>query len=295
MEDARLLKVIKKLQADELFEHYVYIKIAKFVKDENDKSTLLKIAEEEMHHYDIWKVYTKCDVMPNMCFVYWYVLLARILGYTFIIKKMEQNLLAFNEKNPYDIKQEDQNKIPNIEVIFQDEVEHERELIDMIDEEKLRYVGSMVLGLNDALVEFTGSLAGWSFAMQSNRLISLAGLITGIAATLSMASSEYLSVKNEGGKNALKSAGYTGGAYLFTVVALLLPYLILPDKSYLFALVIMLVVVIVIIAAFNYYIAVAKSISFKKKFMEMSAISLSVAVASFVIGLIVKQVLGISV
>ena len=248
-----------------------------------------------MHHYDIWKVYTKCDVMPNMCFVYWYVLLARILGYTFIIKKMEQNLLAFNEKNPYDIKQEDQNKIPNIEVIFQDEVEHERELIDMIDEEKLRYVGSMVLGLNDALVEFTGSLAGWSFAMQSNRLISLAGLITGIAATLSMASSEYLSVKNEGGKNALKSAGYTGGAYLFTVVALLLPYLILPDKSYLFALVIMLVVVIVIIAAFNYYIAVAKSISFKKKFMEMSAISLSVAVASFVIGLIVKQVLGISV
>jgi hypothetical protein len=28
--------------------------------------------------------------------------------------------------------------------------------MNLIDEERLRYVGSIVLGLNDALVEFTG-------------------------------------------------------------------------------------------------------------------------------------------
>jgi hypothetical protein len=30
----------------------------------------------------------------------------------------------------------------------------------MLDEERLQYVGSMVLGLNDALVELSGTLQG---------------------------------------------------------------------------------------------------------------------------------------
>ena len=185
--------------------------------------------------------------------------------------------------------------IPEAISIKKEEDIHEQKLIALLDEERLHYLGSMVLGLNDALVEFTGSLAGYSFAMQSNKLISLAGLITGIAATLSMASSELLSARTDGDPNAMKSAAYTGVAYLFTVVALILPFLLLPDKMYGLALVIMLVVVVVIIAAFNYYIAVAKDLSFRKRFLEMLTISLSVAGLSFVIGLVVKKFLGISV
>ncbi|SHO44392.1 VIT1/CCC1 transporter family protein [Anaerocolumna xylanovorans] len=295
MKSENFMKTIKGFQADELLEYYVYVKIARFVKDKNDRDTLLKIAGEEQKHYEIWKQYTKCDVKPNMFIVYWYVILARILGYTFIIKKMENSLTEFKGMFGEKLERELAVQIPDIKILLQDEMEHESELIDMIDEEKLKYAGSMVLGLNDALVEFTGSLAGWTFAMQSNRLISLAGLITGIAATLSMASSEYLSVKHEEGKNPIKSSLYTGAAYLLTVVILILPYLLLPDNRFVTALLIMLAAVIIIIAAFNYYISVAKSISFKKKFLEMSLISLSVAAASFVIGLLVKKFLGIEV
>jgi VIT1/CCC1 family predicted Fe2+/Mn2+ transporter len=47
--------------------------------------------------------------------------------------------------------------------ILNDEEEHEKELLNMLEEEKLNYVGSVVLGLNDALVELTGSLAGREF------------------------------------------------------------------------------------------------------------------------------------
>ncbi|SHI13049.1 VIT1/CCC1 transporter family protein [Clostridium intestinale] len=295
MENLRLMEVIKKYQRDEKLEYYVYLKIAKFVKDKNDHDMLLKIADEEYKHYNIWKQYTKCDVEPNMFIVYWYVFMARLLGYTFVIKNMENKLRDYNSDNGIERSMELIKLVPRVEEIFKDEIEHEEELIAMIDEEKLRYVGSMVLGLNDALVEFTGSLAGWTFAMQSNNLILLAGLITGISATLSMASSEYLSVKNEGGKDALKSSVYTGIAYLLTVVILLLPYMILGDSMYVQALLIMLFLVILIIATFNYYISVAKSISFKKKFLEMSSISLSVAVVSFIIGLLVKRFLGIDI
>ena len=77
--------------------------------------------------------------------------------------------------------------IPAAIDIEKDEKEHERKLIDLIDEERLRYIGSMVLCLNDALVELTGALAGFTLAFRNTHLIAMAGFITGIAASLSMA------------------------------------------------------------------------------------------------------------
>ncbi|WP_160673226.1 VIT1/CCC1 transporter family protein [Clostridium sp. C8-1-8] len=289
----RLLKVLKALQKSELTEKLIYINIAKYIKDDKNRQTLLRIAEEEQKHYDIWKKYSKVDVEPSKLQIFFYTCLAKIFGYTFVIKKMENSL----NKSLYNDSADDELKelVPEIETIQKAELVHEQKMIELLDEERLQYVGSMVLGLNDALVEFTGSLAGYSFAMQSNKLISLAGLITGISATLSMTSSEFLSARSEGDKNAKKSAFYTGIAYLLTVVILILPYLLLPDNMYSLSLMIMLVLVIMIIAAFNYYISVAKNLSFKKRFAEMSLISLSVAAVSFVIGLLVKKFLGIDV
>lgn len=295
MGNSIFLNAIKKMQADELFEREVYLKLQRVIKSEKDKKTLLNIAECEAKHYEIWKNYTKVDVKPNMFKVYIYVVLGYILGYTFVIKLMENKQKSFEDSLTESFRKELVTSVPNIEIILNDEEEHEQELIQMIDEEKLQYVGSMVLGLNDALVEFTGSLAGWTFAMQNNKFILLAGIITGISATLSMASSEYLSAKNEGEENPLKASIYTGIAYIITVIVLLLPYALLPKENYTLALVLMLVLVIAIIAAFNYYISVAKDLSFKEKFKEMSTISLSVAGVSFLIGLLVKKFLGIDI
>jgi len=42
-----------------------------------------------------------------------------------------------------------------------EEDEHEHKLIAMLKEKKLNYMGSIVLGLSDALVELTGALAGF--------------------------------------------------------------------------------------------------------------------------------------
>ena len=152
-----------------------------------------------------------------------------------------------------------------------------------------------MLGLNDALVELTGTLAGLTFALQDTTLIALSGLITGISATFSMASSEFLSARSEGRKDALKSCVYTGIAYLVTVALLVLPYLLFDAAHYAYALGAMILIVVAIIAGFNYYISVAKGLSFKKRFGEMASISLGVAVLSFVVGLLVKQFLGVDV
>ncbi len=296
MNGQELQRKVLRYQAKEILEKHVYEKIASLIKKDADKATLLKIAAEEQRHYDIWKRYTGVDVKYSKVRALYYVLLARLLGYTFAIKRMESPLYKENAGEAVEVIEALETVVPEVKSILIDEEAHEKALIEIIDEEKLRYVGSIVLGLNDALVEFTGSLAGWTFAMQSNRLIALAGLITGVSATLSMASSEYLSVRHEeGGKNALKSASYTGFAYLMTVMLLLLPYLVLPDGAYFISLGIMLLLAISVIAAFNYYISVTRTISFKKKFLEMSLVSLSVAAVSFVIGLLVKRFLGLDV
>ena len=173
------------------------------------------------------------------------------------------------------------------------EEEHEAALLAMLDEERLQYVGSMVLGLNDALVELAGSLAGFSFALQNTRLVALSGLIVGISATFSMASSEFLSAKSEGRSDALKSCSYTGIAYLLTVVLLILPYMLFSPTQYIPALLCMLVIIVAIIASFTYYTSVAKDQPFVSRFLEMAIISISVAVLSFIVGILAKHFLGI--
>ena len=174
-----------------------------------------------------------------------------------------------------------------------DEQHHEEKLIEMIDEERLQYMGSVVLGLNDALVEFTGALAGFTLALNDTKLIALTGSITGIAAALSMASSEYLSTKSEKthNKRPVKAAIYTGIAYIITVVALVGPFILL--SSPVLALCIMLVMALLIIAFFNYYYAIARNESFKRRFTEMAVLSFSVAGISFLIGYLLKTVTGV--
>lgn len=185
-------------------------------------------------------------------------------------------------------------KIPGAASIMEDEYRHEHELLNLLEEEHLQYVGSVVLGLNDALVELTGTLAGLSFALKNTNLIAIAGLITGIAASFSMGASEYLSTKSESDHGeALKSSMYTGGAYIITVFFLVLPFLLL--AGYMTALLVTILLAILIIFVFNYYIAVAKDLDFKKRFLEMATISLGVAVLSFGIGYLVRVFLGVDV
>ena len=287
---AKALEIIKRCQQNEIDEHHIYTNIASIVKDKNDSDILLKIANEELTHGKLWEKYTGIIPKPNKLKIFYYTMLTRIFGYTFAIKLMENG-----ESGADDTYNSITDEVPEAAAIAKSEEEHEAALIEMLDEERLQYVGSMVLGLNDALVELTGTLAGLTFALQNNRLVALSGLITGVSATFSMTASSYLSAKSEGDPNAVKSCAYTGIMYLITVVFLAAPYLLFPASAALPALITMLLIVALIILGFNYYISVAKSLNFKQRFMEMFIISGSVAVLSFVVGLLVKAWLGIDV
>lgn len=282
----------RRMQQDELDGGAFYERLAEFVRDDAEKERLRGFAKDEYHHAVTFARYSEDTrpAHPNRLRVDRLVAFARLMGYTFTIKRLEKT----EDRNIEDYRSKI-DAIPELGDILADEERHEQTLLGMLDEERLHYVGDIVLGMNDALVELTGSLAGYTLAMQNTHVIAMAGLITGISATLSMASSGYLSSREAGNKDAAKSSLYTGVAYLVTVALLIIPYLLLPAGAYMTALAVMLVIALLIIAGFNYYVAVAKERPFRRNFLQMAAISLSVAAISFFVGLLVKQVLHINI
>jgi VIT1/CCC1 family predicted Fe2+/Mn2+ transporter len=265
----------------------IYSKLARISPDTANAKILSLLSREESRHYSVLKKYTKRDVKAAFWPVFKSVFFARVLGLTFSLKLMEKGENRASAKYMLYKK-----RFPDVAAIAGDEDAHEDKLIAMLQEEKLSYMGSVVLGLNDALVELTGALVGFTFALSNSRLIALIGLITGISAALSMAASEYLSTKAEGGANsAIKASVYTGIAYIITVALLIAPYLLL-SNSYL-SLGIMFFLALSIIALFNYYYSVVKDESFTARFTEMAVLSGAVSLVSFLIGFVLKRYTGL--
>ena len=265
----------------------LYQVLAARAKTPHNRKILETIAKDEVRHRETWGAFVDRPAKVSRFKVWLYSQLARVFGVVFTINLMEKG-----EADAANIYRKLGEELPVALELMADEEKHEQYLVGMVEEEKLSYISSMVLGLSDALVELTGALAGFTLALGDNTLIGLAGFITGVAATLSMAASEYLAKKADAGeKHPLKAAFYTGMAYLFTVAFLLLPYGIFPTP--LMALTFSLCNAALIILGFTYFVSVVRRTSFIKGFREMIAISACVAAISFFIGWAAKTWLNI--
>lgn len=169
-----------------------------------------------------------------------------------------------------------------------------KQICDLAGKGGYCYISAIVLGLNDALVELTGALAGFTMALQNNRLIILAGVTTGIAATLSMAASEFLSQEaDEDKKSPYTCALYTGIAYFITVALLLLPYFIFEQPM--LALLFCMITAAIIIIGFTGFVARARHTSFRHDCLQMLVISFGVAGIAFGLSWLARIWWGINV
>jgi VIT1/CCC1 family predicted Fe2+/Mn2+ transporter len=91
----------------------------------------------------------------------------------------------------------------------------------------------------------------------------------------------------------LTASLYTGGAYLATVLILVLPFLLLASPYG--ALTVTLASAVAVIAFFNFYVSVAKGEPFRRRFLEMAALSLGIAAVSFLLGLALRELFGVEV
>lgn len=288
--DKSLKKKVLKIQKNEITEYYIYKKISVIIKYVKHKTIIDKIADEELIHYNYLKSLTNFNIGPNKIKIFFYFLITKFLGLNFGLKLMEGG-----EEIAQEVYDSIYSFSPEIDKILKDEKKHEIELLNLIEEEHLKYISSIVLGLNDALVELSGALVGFTLALQKTKLIGIVGLITGIAAAMSMSVSEFLSTKHEDDsfKSPFKASFYTGTAYIFTVIILVIPYFLFSNMFLCLGFVVFNVLLLIFL--FTFYISVSKNLNFKQRFFEMATISIGVAVINFVIGLIIRNVFGIDV
>ncbi len=295
------LRLIRRLQKNEITEYHIYSRLAGLAGDETNADILRRIAADERRHYENWRSVTGFDLGPARLRVAFFVVLARVLGLAFGLRLMERG-----EKLANQVYARLGDRFPEFRHrILMDEQRHEQELIGLLNDIRLSYAGSIVLGLNDALVEFTGTLAGLTLAIPNTRMIGVTGIVLGVAASLSMASSEFLSSREKAHEQApaesgednrvspIKSALYTGASYAITVTILTTPYF-LTDRLYV-ALAMMLGGAIIVIALYTFYISIARNVRFWPRFLEMLAISMGVALISFGVGWFLRVFLNVEV
>lgn len=203
--DSDSRKTLRAQLVNELTESVIYGRLAAMQRDEKNRLILERIGRDEAIHANMISEILGEEALPNRFAAVRAVLNARVFGLTFALKLMEKG-----EVNATRLYKGILEEYPQIARIADDEERHEAELIGLLNDERLKNMGSIVLGLNDALVELTGALAGFTFALSDPVKIAKTGLITGLAAAMSMAASAFLSARADSHANS-ESDGEEGG------------------------------------------------------------------------------------
>ncbi|MEM4429512.1 MAG: VIT1/CCC1 transporter family protein, partial [Acidilobaceae archaeon] len=251
---------------------------------------------QERKHYEFWKSFSGDCSGYSRLKLFLLILSRRILGLTFTLKLLERHESRVIESYKLYLNRLNGEARSKLEEIIRDEITHEKSWLDEMAEKEsiVKYLGFIALGLADAIVEITGTHAGFLGATEVTLVAGVAGLIVGLSAAISMSGAAYLQAKHGGLEEKLRpnvSALTTGIAYIIAVILLALPYFL--TKSMIIAFTASLIVALILIALFTIYGSIVRDRDFKKEFIETTLILLATAIASFLFGVIIGEITGI--
>lgn len=258
------------------------------------RGILVEMASHEERHYRFWSSLTGgCSVRLAWLRILAALIMTLIFGVTTAIKILERKENETIERYKKALPMMNSPEREELERIISDEISHENMLIDSIKEERITYLGFIVLGLSDAIIEISGIHAGTLGVYENTVMAGIAGLIAGIAASMAMAAAAYAQAKQGNMGRPGTSAMYTGIAYFLTAVILAIPYFIVHEIFLAFALSIVLSVVI--LAYISTYGSVLHGRSYLREITETTVIILGVSAVLYIIGSFVAGLLGIRV
>jgi VIT1/CCC1 family predicted Fe2+/Mn2+ transporter len=279
---------------DEYIDYKVYSYLAKLEKNEERKKILENFGKMEHEHYIFWKSLMKKEMKDSSLDnirIKLFILFKYIFGLIFTIKFMERNEKRVIEEYKKLLNKFEGETKQKLELIIKDEIEHENFWMNQMKDDTTRYLGFIILGLADAIIEITGVHAGFLGVTASTIIAGIAGLVVGVSASLAMASAAYLQAKQAEGSNPRISAIYTGVFYILAAVALAIPYFMTHDM--LVAFLSSLIIAIMLIGFFNFYSSVIFERKFAKEFLTSTIIILVTASISFIVGEFLGNIFGI--
>lgn len=279
---------------NEYKDQMVYSMLARIEKNGSRKQLLSKLAEIEKSHADFWQSHSPA-YRPKVSWIYLrlLVLVRLIFGVTFVVKMLENHeketmkkyvniSRRLDEKNPERIA---------IDKIIKEESEIETSLVSSIDEAIVRYVGFVMLGLADAIIEVTGVQAGFLGVTNSALVAGLAGLIVGIAASISMGAAAYLQARQSSTDKAFLPALMTGVIYLLTVLIIASPYFVISQLAT--ALAVSIMISAGLVAVFSFFVSVVQNRSFRKELFINISLLATVIIVTYTLGNTLGRYFGI--
>ncbi|MGC8970003.1 MAG: rubrerythrin family protein [Conexivisphaera sp.] len=276
----------------EFQEYVVYSWLARVERDPRRRRLLESLAAQERGHYEFWNrqesaepgaaIYLRAALL---------VLLRLIFGVTFVGKLMERgerDIVGDYSEMASRMGGEDRRIL---EAIIEDERSHEAEMLAQVDETIVRYMGALVLGLADAIIEITGAHAGTLGTTDDTLIAGVIGLIVGVSASISMASASYLQAKHETGKSPRTAAAVTGAGYMGAVALMSLPYFLTRAIYLAFAASVSIGILLALMLTFQG--SVYSGADFRREFVQTALLLLGTATLSYVLGYVIGGALGI--
>jgi VIT1/CCC1 family predicted Fe2+/Mn2+ transporter len=289
-------EVFARNATNELTEHVVYHKLALMEKNPGNRAALERLSAQEKTHYEFWQSLLPASEAQRIrarWFTVWGLWFLRAtLGVTFMTKFLETHESGAVEKYEGIMSSIPESHKTRFLQVIEDEKSHERALIGQLKEKRVAYMGFIVLGLADAIVEITGVHAGFLGVTGSTLIAGVAGVIVGFSAAISMGSASYLQAKQDTEKSALLSGFLTWISYFCSVILLALPYFLI--RMMLPAFITSTSVGILLVAGFTFYGAIVFDRKFWREFAETVGLMLATALATYLLGVIVGTIFHIN-
>ncbi len=185
---------------DELTDYYVYSALARVERNRDRRRALEEIASTELKHARYWESRARelglsiGEFKIPWLKIIFYLTLRLLFGLAVVIRlrEREEDEAIIRYVNARDIV-----KDPALNEIIRDEVIHEDYFIEEATKmsERFSNIRDFIYGMSDGLVEVMAALAGLVPVVANPMLIAMAGLIVGVAGTISMSIGAYMSVK----------------------------------------------------------------------------------------------------
>ncbi len=307
------LRKLKRYFVNEEYVHFnVYRSLSLSEKNGKLREILAKLSKDESRHMDLWKSLpvgdnnSSCISILSRVKVPALLVLKRMFSIAFVDRIMERSerivLDEYARVTKGDHLPEGYRK--KIRAVMRDELRHKQKFSTEIIpyEGTMDNVRSIILGLDDGIVEVLAAISGFAMLAHSHIIVAIAGIIIGISGTLSMAGGAYLSSKSERlvEKNShernhtlpISDAFYTGLYYLAGAAVVTSPFIF--GLSGINGIAVSIALAAIVISTASAIIAVISRTSILKRILEMLAITLTASILTMIIGAVLRTYFGIS-
>ncbi len=290
---------------NEYIHGMVYASLSEKEKDGKAKFLLKRLAKKEIEHTGMWRAkLRKKGIMPKepgnaFLSVWFFYIIRKIFGVSFMINilELDEDRIVNRYKALLEAKSLGRSERNSLKKLLITENRYESMIIAKIrqNEHTLKYTRSMILGLNDGIVEVLAAVSGFAALAAAPGIVVIGGIVVGISGTLSMTGGAYLAAKSHtivssdsGDKTKesepLAEAYYTGVLYIIGALVPILPFLA-GFGSYI-GILFAIILATVVLSIASAVISVIGGTSIKRGAIEMVLISLIASLSTTFLGTI---------